>query len=90
MESRQRSLVKSILWRSIGVFVLSSITWLLTNNLEVTTILTFLYHTMNLVLYYFHERFWDRIEWGLLKKTEQSLIEQEKTVERLRKLGYIE
>ena len=90
MESRKRSMVKSVMWRLIGVFVLGVITWVITKNVEATTTITVLFHTINFILYYFHERFWERIEWGFLKKTELSSVEQEKIMERLRKLGYID
>lgn len=90
MESKKRSVVKSVVWRTIGVFVLGVITWKLTNNLQTTTSITLLFHSVNLILYYIHERFWEKMDWGLLKKTDLELDEQVKIMDRLRKLGYIE
>ena len=33
MESRKRSLIKSVIWRLIGIIVLGSISWMITNVL---------------------------------------------------------
>ena len=52
--------------------------------------MTALFHSVNLVLYFFHERLWDRIEWGLLHKSDQSEENREKVLKRLKKLGYLE
>jgi uncharacterized membrane protein len=90
MESRKRSFIKSIVWRLLGIAILGVITWTYTKNLEVTTIVTVLFHSLRLILYYFHERLWERIEWGLKKKSDLSEEEQVKILERLRKLGYLE
>jgi uncharacterized membrane protein len=90
MESKKRSLAKALLWRLIGIIVLGSITWVLTKNLETTTIITLMFHTINFVLYYFHERFWERIDWGLMRKSDLTQKDKDKVNDRLRKLGYIE
>jgi uncharacterized membrane protein len=90
LESKKRSLVKALLWRIIGIFVLGLITWTYTKNIEVTTMVTLLFHAINFTLYYLHERLWDKIGWGLLKKSDLSEKEQENVIERLRKLGYLE
>lgn len=90
MESRKRSLAKSIVWRLLGVLILWTITWVFTKNLEVTTGVTLLFHSIRLVLYYLHERWWDGIVWGLKNKSELSDKEKEIFYERLRKLGYLE
>ena len=90
METRKRSFIKSIVWRLLGIAILGLITWTYTKNLEVTTMVTVLFHSLRLMLYYFHERLWERIDWGLKKKSDLSEEEQEKVIERLRKLGYVE
>jgi len=78
------------MWRLIGIFVLGTITWLITKNIEATTIITLVFHSTNFILYYYHERYWEKIDWGLQKKSELSSEEQEKVLERLRKLGYVD
>lgn len=74
----------------LSFLVLGVITWTFTRNLEVTTIVTILFESINFMLYYIHERLWDRIDWGLLKKSDMSPEEQKVITERLKKLGYVE
>ncbi|MCW4050720.1 MAG: DUF2061 domain-containing protein [Candidatus Bathyarchaeota archaeon] len=90
MESRKRSMVKSVVWRLMGIVILGVITWAYTKNVAVTTVVTLLFHSIRLVLYYFHERAWDGITWGLKTKSELTEQEIEQVNERLRKLGYLE
>ena len=90
MESKKRSLIKALAWRTVGIFVLGGITWGFTKNIEATTKITFLFHTINLILYYIHERMWEGIEWGFKNKSDLSDTEREMMINRLRKLGYVE
>jgi uncharacterized membrane protein len=90
MESRKRSIVKSISWRMLGIVVLATVTWFMTLSLEITTAVTALFHIINVILYYFHERIWHGIEWGLKNKSELTAKEKEKMMERLRRLGYVD
>ena len=90
MESKRRSLVKSISWRVLGDVILGGIAWGLTRNWEITTAVTVLFHAVQIFLYYFHERVWDRVEWGLKNKDELTEKEKQKVMERLRRLGYID
>ena len=70
-ETKKRSWLKSIVWRIIGIFVLGGITWLVTHDWEQTSVITVTFHTIRLVLYYFHERVWDNMEWGRIKFREE-------------------
>ena len=69
-DSHARSWAKSIVWRVIGIFILGGLAWLFTGSWEQTTLITVTFHSIRLVLYYFHERFWERIEWGRKKGRE--------------------
>jgi len=89
MESRKRSLVKSIIWRVLGIVILGVITWLFTKSWKITTSVTVLFHVIRVVLYYFHERLWSGINWGFKKRNELTEKEKEKMIERLRNLGYL-
>ena len=64
IESRTRSWVKSIVWRIIGIFLLGAIAYAVTGNWEQVSIITLIFHTVRIVLYYVHERIWDRVSWG--------------------------
>ena len=90
MESKKRSMVKSIVWRIIGIVLLGGITWIFTRDVETTTIITVLFHSIRLVLYYVHERIWERIDGGYNKADELPAEERNRIRERLRRLGYIE
>jgi len=67
METRLRSLVKSLTWRVLGIVILAILAWIFTGSWEQTTLITVTFHTIRVVLYYFHERLWLRIRWGIVK-----------------------
>jgi uncharacterized membrane protein len=67
MDTHARSWVKSLVWRAIGVAILGGIAYAVTRNLESMTIITILFHSLRLILYYWHERIWQRVEWGRIK-----------------------
>jgi len=58
MDSHKKSMLKSLVWRIIGVFWLAGITWLFTRNWIIVSLLTFMHHAVFLVVFYLHERAW--------------------------------
>lgn len=64
VDTRLRSWVKSITWRLIGIVILGALVWLFTQDWKETTLITITFHAIRLVLYYYHERAWERIDWG--------------------------
>ncbi len=70
-ETRRRSWVKAIVWRLIAFFILGAVSWLVTHNWGQTSLITITYQAIQIVLYYFHERYWDNVEWGRIKFKEQ-------------------
>ena len=64
MANRRRSFVKSITYRIIAFTVLLAITWYATSDLFQTTFISVTFQTIQLVLYYVHERLWAKIDWG--------------------------
>ncbi|HET6347523.1 MAG TPA: DUF2061 domain-containing protein [Candidatus Krumholzibacteria bacterium] len=66
-------MMKSITWRIVGVVMLSVITWLVTHDWKESTIITLVFHTIRMVLYYFHERIWLRVKWGKIPHPLESL-----------------
>ena len=66
-ETKRRSWLKSIVWRLIGILILGGITWLITRSWEKTSVITILFHSIRLILYYYHERAWDNVEWGRIR-----------------------
>jgi len=64
IETRKRAWTKSLIWRIIGIVILGLITLLITQSWKAMSLITVLFHGIRIVLYYFHERVWDRISWG--------------------------
>ena len=90
--------MKSILWRVIGIVVLGTISYAITGNWKQMTLITVLFHSIRVVLYYYHERVWERIKWGRLKHPLSELPVKEKPTpedleiiaRKLRELGYMD
>lgn len=57
-EKHKRSMVKSILWRVLGVIFLALLAYFITGSLLAATLVTVLHHGIFLIVYYLHERFW--------------------------------
>ena len=68
MDTKLRSFVKAIVWRVIGIFVLAVISLMVTHNWKEVTAITIIFHSIRMVLYYWHERAWQHITWGKVKK----------------------
>ena len=64
MDKRLRSIIKSATYRIIAFIVLLAITWYATGDLVQTTFISVTFQTIQLFLYYIHERLWERVNWG--------------------------
>ena len=98
MDTKKRSWVKSIVWRIVGVVLLGGLSWEITRDLREMTIITALFHSLRFVLYYAHERIWERLAWGKIRhplsdlpvKTQLSPEDREVIADKLRELGYLD
>lgn len=98
LETRARAWVKSITWRILGTVVLGITSWFTTHSWKEMTIITLIFHGIQLILYYYHERIWERVSWGGIKhplsefKFNRELADKDKQIikEELRSLGYID
>ncbi len=98
MDTKTRSWAKSIVWRIIGIVLLGGIAYAITGNWKEMTIITVLFHTIRMVLYYCHERIWERVSWGRLRHPLSELPVKEKPTpedfkiiaEKLKELGYMD
>ena len=61
-EKKTRSLVKSLIWRILGVFVYATIFYLFTKQWGITIAGTLIHHTTFLIVFYLHERFWIKLK----------------------------
>lgn len=59
-----RSVVKAISYRIIVVVADFAAVYLFTNRLEIALGFVVVSNIYTSVLYFFHERFWDRVAWG--------------------------
>jgi len=64
IDTPTRSLVKSLIWRTIGFIILGIISWYYTKDIGKATIVTVMFHVIRFFLYYIHERIWERVKWG--------------------------
>ncbi|MFQ6020623.1 MAG: DUF2061 domain-containing protein [Candidatus Aenigmatarchaeota archaeon] len=67
IETRKRSLVKTVVWRIICIIASIIVPYFLTGSLEISIKIGIVYNVIVMVLYYFHERIWDRTSWGRVK-----------------------
>lgn len=74
METCRRSIAKAIVWRILGIIILGGLSWVFTKSWEEMSIITISFNSIRLVLYYFHERAWNRISWGRKKVKEDYII----------------
>jgi len=61
-DSLKRSLLKSITYRALASSALAVISWFYTGNLFETSFITIAFTVVAIVIYYIHERVWDKIE----------------------------
>ena len=64
VESRERTIVKTITWRLIAIVVTYLITYAIYGNYEVSFFTAVLINLVKSILYYLHERAWTKIKWG--------------------------
>jgi len=55
-------MLKSVMWRIFGVFWLALITWFFTKNTLQTSLTTIIHHGLFLIIFYLHERAWQKIK----------------------------
>ena len=65
METHKRSIVKSITFRIIATIITFVVVYLFTKDPFISTGVTILENLIKMVFYYFHERVWNNICWGL-------------------------
>jgi len=64
-ETRKRSLTKAIVWRVICIVVSIVTSFLLTARWDVAVAIGGIYNVITMILYYVHERIWNRVKWGI-------------------------
>jgi len=67
IDSKRRSVTKAVSWKLIGIVVLCLVAYFSTKSAGKATLLALLYHGLMLIIYFFHERVWNMINWGKTK-----------------------
>jgi len=98
MDTSKRSWLKSVTWRIVGILVLGLITFVVTGNWKETTLITILFNVIQIIMYYTHERIWEKIKWGRKEhpladfeiKKEISREDMQIIRDKLKSLGYVD
>jgi uncharacterized membrane protein len=67
-DSKKRHIIKTITWRFIGTLDTFILSWIISGNPLVGLKIGFSEVITKMILYYFHERAWYKINYGLTKR----------------------
>lgn len=78
MDSRRRTMVKALLWRLIGVvwtwvgayLILLFIPDRYESAAMIATLIVAYHHSTRMIMYYFYERVWSKVQWGRTEEVE--------------------
>lgn len=73
METKLRSVLKTLSWRTTALFITAIVTYVMTRRWEMALALGTSDTLVKLVLYYLHERLWNLVPRGRLPDLEQNL-----------------
>ena len=65
---RSRSLTKSITWRVIATVNTFIVLLIMTGELSLSIFASWWTTVINFISYYYHERAWNKIDWGRVDK----------------------
>ncbi len=63
-ETKRRSIVKAITWRTLGTLDTIVIAYVLTGEIKTAVSIGGIEIFTKMFLYFFHERMWNMIKWG--------------------------
>ncbi|AQS94953.1 MULTISPECIES: DUF2061 domain-containing protein [Polaribacter] len=63
-EKPLRSVIKALSWRLIGTLDTLVVSYFLTGKIGLATSIASVDFVTKLILYFFHERIWNKIKWG--------------------------
>ena len=63
-ERPERSILKSVTWRVIGTVDTVIISWIITGTLTLAFSIGFVELLSKMILYFLHERIWNKVRWG--------------------------
>jgi uncharacterized membrane protein len=63
-EKPLRSIIKALSWRVVGTLDTLVVSYILTGEIALATSIASVDFLTKLILYFFHERIWNKIKWG--------------------------
>lgn len=66
-EYHKRSIIKAISYRFTGTFVTALIVFVFTQKLSLSISIALVETIVKIIIYYLHERAWNRTHWGKAK-----------------------
>ncbi|MFD2917036.1 DUF2061 domain-containing protein [Psychroserpens luteus] len=73
LESRKRHIAKTFTWRLIGTVDTMLIAWIISGDPLTGLKIGFAEVITKMLLYYFHERFWYKLNYGLSKRNKEDI-----------------
>jgi len=64
IERRKRTLCKTIVWRIVASSATAIIAFIVTGEFSIALGIGVIDIFIKLIIYYLHERIWDKIKWG--------------------------
>ena len=62
--TKSRSFVKSMTYRVFGTITSWAVVYVITHKGSLATLVAFLETVVKIAVYYWHERVWNKIQWG--------------------------
>lgn len=63
-DKKERSIMKALSWRGLAVLTLGVVTYGITDDPYQTSIITIVYHGLQVGIFFLHERIWSHVNWG--------------------------
>ena len=73
METHYRSIIKALSWRAGGTVVTCLVAWSLTGSLDLAARIGIVDTVIKIGAFYFHERFWNSVDFGKHKPPEYEI-----------------
>ncbi|HAJ57587.1 MAG TPA: hypothetical protein DCL35_07455 [Candidatus Omnitrophica bacterium] len=73
MEHPKRSIVKAVTWRLTGYIITVAAVYLYSKNMRESVVAVASADAVKMFLYYYHERVWNKVKFGRLKKEDYQI-----------------
>ena len=67
IDSKKRSFWKAITWRLVAIIILVAVAFITTGDIKSTSLIALCYNTIQVFVFFLHERLWNFIKWGKTK-----------------------